>query len=158
MTRPPQQISQQISTTWGLFPGVNVQVTHDAKRSDGTSGSRSECDLAVDPANPNSMIAVSKRFIKNENYTFTTASAFSSDGGNSWTDSRDLWLDANQGWIGYTDPAIAFDDKSTAYLVSEPIVFIGPPDEIAGRGMSCFRSGDDGATWQAPPAGWDNDP
>jgi hypothetical protein len=127
---------------WGLFPGVNVQVTYDAKRRDGSSGSRSECDLAVNPANPNVMIAVSKRFIDDQQYTFTTASSFSSDGGYSWFDSRDLWLDATKGWIGYTDPAIAFDDKSAAYLFSEPITFVGPPDEIASKGMYCFRSSD----------------
>jgi hypothetical protein len=153
MARSPQVISPL-----GLFPGPNAQVTYDAKRSDGTSGSRSECDLAVDPANSDAMIAVSKRFIDNQQYKFTTASSYSADGGYSWTDSRDLWLDASQGWVGYTDPAIAFDDKSTAYLVSEPIIFVGAPDEVKGRGMYCFRSGDNGATWQAPPTRWDNDP
>jgi hypothetical protein len=143
------------TTNWGLFPGPNVQVTYDAKRPDGTSGSRSECDLAVDPRNPGTIIAVSKRFIDNHTYKFTTASSFSADGGNSWTDSRDLWLDASQNWIGYTDPAIAFDDKSNAFLVSEPIVFEG---DVEGRGMCGFRSVDGGATWQSPPARWDNDP
>jgi hypothetical protein len=101
------------------------------------------------------MIAVSKRFIDNNQYTFTTASAYTTNGGDAWTDSSDLWLDANQGWIGYTDPAIAFDDKSTAFLASEPLVFVGGSAKIEGRGMYGFRSADGGASWEAPPYEWD---
>jgi len=142
----------------GLFPGANVQVTFDANRADGTSGSRSECDLAADPANPQNLIAVSKRFIDNQNYKFTTASAYSQDEGISWTDSADLWLNKEKKWIGYTDPALAFDDKSNAFLVSEPLIDVPPPDEIEGQGMGCFRSSNEGASWQAPPHLWDNDP
>jgi hypothetical protein len=144
-----------VQLPWGLFPGPNIQVTFDQNRADHTSGSRSECDLAVDPNNPNLMIAAAKRFIENQKYTFTTATSWSANGGDSWTDSSDLWLDTSQPgqiWGGYTDPALACDANSNAYLVSEPIVFRsnGVTD---GQGMYVFRSADGGMNWSAPPKG-----
>ena len=140
-------------SVWGLFPGPNVQVTSYKKTPDSASRSRSECDLAVDPTDPRSMIAASKRFIDNQKYTFTIATAYSNDGGSSWTDSEDLWVGVSQGWIGYTDPALAFDDKSAAFLLAEPIGWDAriKKQDIYSFGMQVFRSTDAGASWSVPP-------
>jgi hypothetical protein len=147
-----------ILSPWGLFPGPNIQVTDDQKRKDRTSGSRSESDLAVDPKNPVVMIAVSKRFIDNHQYTATIGSSYSTDGGGSWNDSKDLWLD---GWVGLTDPALTFDDKSNAYLVAEPRVLVEVGDfstKVQGGGMSAFSSSNGGVSWTAPPKVLHSDP
>ncbi len=142
--------SHPTTTPWGLFPGPNIQVTFDQNRTDHTSGSRSECDLAVDPLDSSVIIAASKRFIDNQQYTFTSASSYSIDGGVTWKDSSDLWLNTEQGWIGFTDPSLVFDDKSIAYLVSEPIVWVGGSEKVDGRGMYVFRSDNGGTNWSAP--------
>jgi hypothetical protein len=139
-----------VLSPWGLFPSPNIQVTDDKKRKDGTSGSRSESDLGVDPNNPDVLIAVSKRFIDNHQYTATIGASYSTDGGTSWNDSPDLWLDKN--WPGLTDPALTFDDKWKAYLVAEP------RNAGGGGGMVVFRSGDGGVSWTAPPAKVHYDP
>ena len=138
---------------FGLFPGTNVQVT-SFKWNRGDRNSRSECDLVTDPTNQDNLIAASKRFYDYSHYRFTIATAYSTDGGSTWSKSTDLnlWGRTEQTG-GYTDPALAIDKDGVAYLVAEPDLWTDrpDPDDVLSTGMYVFRSTDHGASWLPAP-------
>lgn len=142
-----------IVSSFGLFPGPNVQVTYYTWYP-GERNSRSESDLVANRLNSDNLIAVSKRFYDFEHYRFTVASAYTMDGGSNWHKSSDLnlWGQTEQTG-GYTDPALAMDENGIAYLVAEPDVWTNKPfpNDIVSQGMYVFRSHDGGATWSPIP-------
>jgi hypothetical protein len=119
----------------------NVQVTYDAS----TSNARSECSIAINPNNPNQMVAASKKFANIQTYDFTLATEYSSDGGQTWQASPPLALP--EGATVMTDPTLAWDDSNNVFLVG--LTGYDPPtwDTI---GIVIYKSSDGGATWSAP--------
>ena len=63
----------------------NIQVTHDSS----PSNARSESCIAINPNNPMQIVCASKKFSDIQNYIFTLATAFSTDGGFSWREPHD---------------------------------------------------------------------
>ena len=55
----------------------NVQVTINAN----PNNARSESSIAIDPSNPNRMVAASKKFTNPTTYEFTLATSYSTDNG-----------------------------------------------------------------------------
>ncbi|HMI96030.1 MAG TPA: sialidase family protein [Micropepsaceae bacterium] len=110
---------------------------------------RSECCVAIDPANPDHVVAASKKFSEPSTYTFTLATYWSADGGQTWSDSASLAF--LPGWSGTTDPALAWDDQGNVYLVALPF---GPGTPADGTGpvigLAVYRSTDGGRTWSPP--------
>ncbi|MBV8728121.1 MAG: exo-alpha-sialidase, partial [Candidatus Eremiobacteraeota bacterium] len=139
---------------FGLFPGPNVQVTSHTWNP-GERNARSECDLVTNPVDSSNLIAVSKRFYDFENYRFTVAAAFTTDGGDTWKKSSDLHLFCgSESACGYTDPALAMDNAGTAHLIIEPDTWTGQPfpNDINSEGMTEVTSTDLGASWS--PLHW----
>jgi len=73
---PPQP---GLFTKIGLFPSGNVKVTTSQPNQ-----SRSESTVAVNPLNPNNLIAASKNFIDPQKYQFTLSTSWSDNGAASW--------------------------------------------------------------------------
>ncbi len=122
----------------------NVQVT-DVKRN----YAKSESNIAINPNNPQIIVAGSKSFRKIMNYDFTLATAYSTDGGLSWADSA--YVPLNPGWGGISDPALAWDDVGNAYLVALPFR-PGTATNYTGPtiGIAIYKSTDGGKTWSEP--------
>jgi hypothetical protein len=119
----------------------NVQVTYDTS----TSNARSESSIAINPANPNQIVAASKKFIDIETYDFTLATEYSADGGQTWHASPDLALPA--GATVMTDPTLAWDDSNNVFLVG--LTGYNPPTWNT-LGIVIYKSSDGGATWSEP--------
>jgi beta-xylosidase len=98
----------------------NIQVTHDAN----VNNARSESSIVINPQNPAQIVAGSKKFKNIMNYDFTLATAYSTDGGMTWSDSADIPI---PGWAGISDPALAWDDSGNAYLG------LCPPEDIPNK-------------------------
>jgi hypothetical protein len=116
--------------------GNNVDASHEC-------GSQSETSIAINPANPNNVIAGS-----NEIQRLPMRANFSKDGGQTFT-GVDLPLPPPRTKNGFdfgSDPGIAFDSKGNAYY-SYIIVFFSTGGSINGTEMAVARSSDDGATW-----------
>src|SRR6266849_6355875 len=58
----------------------NIQVTHDTS----LDNARSESSLVINPNNTQQIVAGSKKFINYHTYDFTLATAYSTDGGQTW--------------------------------------------------------------------------
>lgn len=134
----------QIFTQYGMFPGVDRQVTFS-----GEDQSRSESAVAINPVNRANMICVSKKFIKPDWYWFSVEPMVTADGGYSW---YPMPLPKPDGLDGWTDPAVAFDHQGMAFLVAEPIDFIppNPPEQnpdIRVSGMHIFTLSNGGSGW-----------
>src|SRR5579859_7850662 len=76
----------------------NVQVSFDTS----TNNARSESSVAINPNNPNQIVAASKKFANIHTYDFTLATEYSTDGGQTWQASPALALPA--GATVMTDP------------------------------------------------------
>jgi hypothetical protein len=126
--------------TLALFPGPNRQVTFSNPNQ-----SRSESAVAINPLNPQNMIAISKKFIDPVKYHFTVEPMVTTDGGDTW---NPLPLPAPSGWDGMTDPVVAFDHHGTAFVVTEPLRF--DPDDIVVTGMQLFRLPNGSSNWMGP--------
>src|SRR6266704_880291 len=96
----------------------NIQVTHDVS----PQNARSESSIAINPKNPQQIVAGSKKFKNIATYDFTLATEFSVNGGHTWMDSSDL---AIPGWSGLTDPALTWDDSGNVLLVA--LALVNPP-------------------------------
>ena len=118
----------------------NTQVTHDAD----PKNARSESSIAINPKNPLQMVAGSKRFTDPATYSFTLATAYSTDGGYTWHDSQPLPL--SPGWAGISDPALTWDDAGNVFLLALP--FAGGAEDIVG--IAVYKSTDGAKTWGAP--------
>jgi hypothetical protein len=119
----------------------NIQVTYD----NSTSNARSESSVAINPNNPDQIVAASKKFANIETYDFTLAAEFSTDGGRSWLPSPALALP--EGATVMTDPTLAWDDSNNVFLVG--LTGYNPPtwDTI---GIVIYMSSDGGLTWSDP--------
>ena len=118
--------------------GNNVDASHEC-------GSQSETSIAINPANPNNVIAGA-----NEIQRLPMRAMFSKDGGATFT-CVDLPLPpprTNNGFDFGSDPGLAFDSKGNAYY-AYIIVFFSAGGSINGTEMAVARSGDGGATWTA---------
>jgi hypothetical protein len=119
----------------------NVQVSFDTS----TNNARSESSVAINPNNPNQIVAASKKFADIQTYDFTLATEYSTDGGATWQASPDLALP--EGATVMTDPTLAWDDSNNVFLVG--LTGYNPPtwDTI---GMVIYKSSDGGMTWSEP--------
>ena len=118
--------------------GANVDASHEC-------GSQSETSIAIDPANPNVVIAGS-----NEIQRLPMRAMVSADGGAAFT-GVDLPLPpprTSRGFDFGSDPGLAFDSNGVAYY-SYIVVFFGAGGGINGTEMAVARSSDHGATWAA---------
>jgi len=115
----------------------NIQVTHDSS----PDNARSESCIAINPNNPMQIVCASKKFRDIQNYKFTLAAAFSTDGGVSWQDSQDLTLAESI----LSDPALAWDDAGNVFLVG---LSANDPNHIFG--LDAYKSTDGGQTWTGP--------
>jgi hypothetical protein len=119
----------------------NVQVTHDTS----TNNARSESSIAINPNNPDQIVAASKKFANIHTYDFTLATEYSTDGGQTWHASPALALPA--GATVMTDPTLAWDDSNNVFLVG--LTGYNPPTWNT-IGIVIYKSSDRGATWSAP--------
>jgi hypothetical protein len=119
----------------------NIQVTHDAD----PNNARSESSIAINPQNPQQIVAGSKKFKDIKTYDFTLATAWSADGGMTWKDSGEVPI---PDWEGISDPALAWDDSGNVYLVALP--FSKLPALTNRVGIAVYKSTDGGQTWSAP--------
>jgi hypothetical protein len=119
----------------------NVQVTHDAS----TNNARSESSIAINPNNPNQIVAASKKFANIRTYDFTLATEYSADGGQTWHASPALALPT--GATVMTDPTLAWDDSNNVFLVG--LTGYNPPTWNT-IGIVIYKSSDGGASWSAP--------
>ncbi len=119
---------------------ANIQVTHVTD----LNNARSESAIAINPNNPQQIVAGSKFFRNLETYDFTLATQFSQDGGLTWQDSAPLPL---SGFTVLSDPTIAWDDVGNVYLLglsaNDP-----PADNLVG--IEGYKSTDGGQTWTGP--------
>ncbi|MHB8958041.1 MAG: sialidase family protein [Candidatus Limnocylindrales bacterium] len=116
--------------------GANVDASHEC-------GSQSETSIAIDPANPNVVIAGS-----NEIQRLPMRAMASVDGGAAFT-GVDLPLPPPRTSNGFdfgSDPGLAFDSNGVAYY-SYIVVFFGAGGGINGTEMAVARSSNHGATW-----------
>jgi hypothetical protein len=119
----------------------NIQVTHDAS----TNNARSESSIAINPNNPNQIVAASKKFANIETYDFTLATEYSTDGGQTWKASPALALP--KGATVMTDPTLAWDDSNNVFLVG--LTGYDPPTWTT-IGIVIYKSTDGGQTWSEP--------
>lgn len=122
---------------------TNVQVSRD------NALAHSEPAVAINPANPNNLIAGSKFFSDPANYRFHIGTFYSMDGGRSWHDSGIIPGLDDYGTT--SDISIAFSPNGTiayaAVLGCNGGVCRGTGN---GSGIYVVRSRDGGATWEAP--------
>lgn len=143
----------KIFTKLGLFAGTDVQVTSGTVKQ-----ARSESTIAVNPLDPDNLIAASKKFSDPQTYRFTIGLRVSQDGGMTWVDAilptLPEWGDMVGGSgtdasAGMTDPAAAFDALGHAFFVGEPIKYLAN-GVIDTTGMFVYKSTDGGLHWSAP--------
>jgi BNR repeat-like domain len=113
--------------------------------------SHSEPHVAVDPLDPEHLVAGSKQYQNLEGYKFKIGTYASFDGGHAWRDNGHLpgypAQTGNEGsgyWL-VSDIWHAFDDEGNAYAM----VLDNPPGSAtdAGWGMTLHKSTDGGRTW-----------
>jgi len=119
----------------------NVQVTYDTS----TNNARSESSVAINPNNPDQIVAASKKFANIQTYDFTLATEYSTDGGQTWQASPALALP--EGATVMTDPTLAWDDSNNVFLVG--LTGYNPPTWTT-IGIVIYKSSDGGITWSAP--------
>jgi hypothetical protein len=118
--------------------GNNIDASHEC-------GSQSETSIAINPANPNNVLAGS-----NEIQRLPMRAMASFDGGSTFT-GVDLPLPPPRTQNGFdfgSDPGVAFDSNGNAYY-SYIVVFFSAGGAINGTEMAVARSSDGGLTWTA---------
>jgi hypothetical protein len=132
---PPLCSSNSGNITVPAF-GNNIDASHEC-------GSQSETSIAINPANPNNVLAGS-----NEIQRLPMRAMASFDGGSTFT-GVDLPLPPPRTQNGFdfgSDPGVAFDSNGTAYY-SYIVVFFSAGGSINGTEMAVARSSDGGLTW-----------
>ncbi len=119
----------------------NIQVTYDTS----PNNARSESSVAINPNNPNQIVAASKKFADIETYDFTLATEYSIDGGQTWQASPDLILP--EGATVMTDPTLAWDNLNNVFLVG--LTGYNPPTWTT-IGIVIYMSTDGGMNWSEP--------
>ncbi len=120
---------------------ANIQVTFDSD----VNNARSESSLVVNPNNPMQIVSASKKFNNIQTYDFTLATAYSTDGGQSWHDSAAFALPS--GATVMTDPTMAWDDSGNVFMVG--LAGKNPPTwDVVG--IVIYKSTNGGKTWSAP--------
>jgi len=117
---------------------ANIQITHDSS----PSNARSESCVAINPNNPMQVVCASKTFSDIQNYIFTLAPAFSTDGGISWGEPQDA-LVLNAAIL--SDPTLAWDDAGNVFLFG---ISADDPGHIFG--VDAYKSTDGGQSWSTP--------
>jgi hypothetical protein len=109
---------------------ANIRVTYDTN----PDNARSESSIAVNPLDPENMVAGSKCFTNPSQYQFSLAVYSTFDGGQSWTEAAPLTL--LPGWAGTSDPALSWDNQGYAYLVALPF---GPGADAPLIGIAIYN-------------------
>jgi BNR/Asp-box repeat len=125
---------------------ANIRVTVDSN----PNNARSESSIAINPNNPLQVVSASKKFFNLKTYSFTLATEYSIDGGQSWSDSAALTLPGASTVM--TDPTLAWDDSGNVYLVGlGGTIGTTPPVVNLTTGIiAMYKSTDGGKTWSAP--------
>src|SRR6266567_1768907 len=134
---PPLCSSNSGDITVPAF-GNNVDASHEC-------GSQSETSIAINPANPNNVIAGA-----NEIQRLPMRAMASFDGGTTFT-GVDLPLPPPRTQNGFdfgSDPGVAFDSNGNAYY-SYIVVFFSTGGSINGTEVAVAHSTDGGLTWTA---------
>lgn len=113
--------------------------------------SYSEPHIAMNPLDPDNLVAGSKMYQNLGEYLFKIGTFVSFDGGQTWTDNGHLpgypAQTGNEGEDYYvtSDIWMAFDDEGNAYAM----VLDHPPGSLTGSGwgMTAHKSTDGGRTW-----------
>ena len=125
----------------------DVRVSDPRSQFSGGQKNLYEPTIAIDPKNPNRMIAFAIDLsTQNEDPgVYSTNRAFrSTDGGRSWTDMGGMRWGKGIAGIDGGDPGVFFDGDGTAYFVG----LADPPDEF--RYIYVWRSTDAGKSWRRP--------
>ncbi len=117
------------------------QTLNDLPVNQNTTNDQQEPTLAVDPTNPNNVLAASKDWRTGPKQVWYYRS---SDGGRTWNDGH-VDLGASE-LPNQSDPVLAWDASGAAYLA-----FIGyNQNDLTVGGIFAARSEDAGKTWDKP--------
>jgi hypothetical protein len=113
----------------------------------------SESDLAVDPLNPDHLLAESKFFFDDTHYIFHLGSYASTDGGASFSEQIVPFYDCVTSgnvkqWQNSTDPTVAFDGQGGAYTLV--LAFNWNSTNVPDAVVSVAKSANGGQTWTTP--------
>ena len=170
VTVPVQAYATKLSSVpYGSQPGVaNIQASYPVVggATDKTgacaanaryNNHHSESWIAVDPKNPQHLVAMSKFFFDPLFYLFHLGAYVSSDGGLHWKDAIvpgfDCQTAPHNSWVDTTDPILAFDAQGNVYSAFLPFSFKYNPDGRQVWGMVpndavfVVKSTDGGDTW-----------
>ena len=114
-----------------------------------------EPQVAVNPTNPNNLIAVWQQDRWSDGGARANLAGVSFDGGDTWRVvrvTRSSACTGNPSWVRATDPWVTFAPDGTAYFMHLGIFSLLPTidETIAADGMTVVRSTDGGLTWGAP--------
>ncbi|MDQ6695741.1 MAG: glycoside hydrolase [Chloroflexota bacterium] len=113
----------------------------DVRANAVSTNDQQEPTLAVDPTNPNNIIAAAKDWRTGPKQVWDY---HSTDGGKTWADSH-LDLQASE-LPNQSDPVLAFDAQGTAYMS----VIAYNQNDLSVGGIVVARSTDVGQTWSKP--------
>jgi len=133
----------------GLPTGV-VRVSGDLLEPDGGAGqaeTQAEPFLAIDPGNPNHMLAGYQEGRFDDGGCRALTLAVTTNGGRTWKESLlpNLTRDTGGPWQRTSDPWVAFGPGGRAYFVS-----LGFDANQVGNGVFVSSSDDGGLTWGDP--------
>jgi hypothetical protein len=117
----------------------------------------SESWIAVDPTNPQHLVAMSKFFFDPQFYLFHMGAYVSSDSGLHWKDAIvpgfDCQTAPHNSWVDTTDPILAFDAQGNVYSAFLPFSFKYNPDGhqvwgvVPNDAVFVVKSTNGGNTW-----------
>jgi hypothetical protein len=155
--RPTQVFGDQYSGTASFFsaPGI-PKVRGGVKQYRASHGpflSYSEPFIAINPRNPNNLVAGSKMYQNLDDYRFKIGTFVTFDGGRHWTDNGMLpgfpaQTGSESDYYLTSDVWLAFDNLGTAYS----IVLDNPAGTVTstGWGMTLEKSANGGRAWSGP--------
>jgi hypothetical protein len=152
MCTPAEVLVDAVSVASGATPfGANCEGV--ASTGIAYAGTEVEPYLAVNPANPNNLIAVWQQDRWSNGAARGLAGAYSFDGGGTWTPvsvpfSRCSGGNASNGgdWERATDPWVSFAPDGTAHWMALALNNVRNGDNA----MLAARSTDGGRTWSVP--------
>lgn len=113
----------------------------------------SESDIAVNPANPEQMVAVSKRFPNPSAYAYQADAYATLDGGSTWQEVHfpAYYPTGATAPANLSDPVVAWDygTADQPYGVCYAAFNIVPAGQTRGICILVYRSADAGRTWQS---------